>query len=51
MTNLIDIMFRRFTFNLRKGAKILKIIPVLIDRCASEHKNQNKGPQIEAKSN
>ncbi len=28
MTNLIDIMFRQFAFNLRKGAKILEVIPV-----------------------
>ena len=28
MTNLIDIMFRQFAFNLRKGAKILEVIPI-----------------------
>jgi len=28
MTNLIDIMFRQFAFNLKKGAKILEVIPV-----------------------
>ena len=28
MTNLIDIMFRQFAFNLRKGTKILEVIPV-----------------------
>ena len=49
MTNLIDIMFRQFAFNLRKRAKILKVIPVLVDRCAG-HQNQGKGPQVEANS-
>ena len=28
MTNIIDIMFRQFAFNLKKGAKILDVIPV-----------------------
>jgi len=28
MTNLIDIMFRQFAFNFRKGSKILEVIPV-----------------------
>ena len=28
MKNIIDIMFRQFAFNLKKGAKILEIIPV-----------------------
>lgn len=28
MKNLIDLMFRQFAFNLRKGAKILGVIPV-----------------------
>jgi len=28
MTNIIDIMFRQFAFNLKKGAKILEILPV-----------------------
>ncbi|MCK5100122.1 MAG: transposase, partial [Desulfobacteraceae bacterium] len=28
MTNIIDIMFRQFAFNLRKGAKTLEVIPV-----------------------
>lgn len=28
LTNTIDIMFRQFAFNLRKGAKILNVIPV-----------------------
>ncbi len=28
MTNLTDIMFRQFAFNLKKGTKILEIIPV-----------------------
>ncbi len=28
MTNLIDIMFRQFAFNLKKGTKILEVIPV-----------------------
>jgi IS5 family transposase len=28
MTNIVDIMFRQFAFNLKKGAKILEVIPV-----------------------
>ena len=28
LTNTIDIMFRQFAFNLKKGAKILNVIPV-----------------------
>ncbi len=28
VTNLVDIMFRQFAFNLKKGAKILEVIPV-----------------------
>ncbi len=28
MTNIIDIMFRQFAFNLKKGVKILEVIPV-----------------------
>ncbi len=28
MKNIIDIMFRQFAFNLKKGAKILEAIPV-----------------------
>lgn len=28
MTNLIDVMFRQFAFNLKKGAKILGVVPV-----------------------
>jgi IS5 family transposase len=28
VTNIIDIMFRQFAFNLKKGAKILEVIPV-----------------------
>jgi len=28
MKNIIDIMFRQFAFNLRKGAKILDFLPV-----------------------
>ena len=28
MTNLIDIMFRQFAFNLKKESKILEVIPV-----------------------
>jgi hypothetical protein len=26
--NTIDIMFRQFAFNLKKGAKILEVLPV-----------------------
>ncbi len=28
MKNIIDIMFRQFAFNLKKGAKILEAIPI-----------------------
>jgi len=28
VTNIIDIMFRQFAFNLKKGAKILEVLPV-----------------------
>ena len=28
MKNTIDIMFRQFAFNLRKGAKILEVLPI-----------------------
>lgn len=28
MKNIIDLMFRQFAFNLRKGAKILEYLPV-----------------------
>ena len=28
MKNLIDLMFRQFAFNLKKGAKILEVLPV-----------------------
>ena len=28
MTNIMDIMFRQFAFNLKKGAKILEVLPV-----------------------
>jgi len=28
MKNIIDVMFRQFAFNLKKGAKILEYLPV-----------------------
>jgi len=28
MKNQIDLMFRQFAFNLKKGAKILEVLPV-----------------------
>ena len=28
MKNLIDLMFRQFAFNLKKGVKILEVLPV-----------------------